>query len=69
MLQTTRTCNVQFLPGNSILQVIPQISKVKLTSLKSTDTYASIIFYQKALSPGAECYGNKFYDVMPTIHC
>ena len=56
---------VQFLL--SILQVIPQISKVKLTSSKSVVTYVSMIFDQKALSPGAECYGNKLYGVMPPI--
>ena len=63
--QTTRKCIVQFLP--SILQVIPQISKVKLNSLKSIVTYIFITFYQKALSPVTECYGNKLYGVMPPI--
>ena len=56
---------VQFLL--SILQVIPQISKVKITSSKSVVTYVSMIFDQKALSPGAECYGNKLYGVTPPI--
>ena len=65
MFQTTRKCIVLFFP--SILQVIPQISKVKFTSLKSVVTYVSTIFYQKALSPGAECYGNKLYGVMPPV--
>ena len=60
-----KECIVQFIPR--ILQVIPQISKVKLTSLKSIVTYAFIIFYQKALPPGAECYANKLYGVMPPI--
>ena len=60
-----KECIVQFIPH--ILQVIPQISKVKLTSLKSIVTYAFIIFYQKPLPPGAECYANKFYGVTSPI--
>ena len=56
---------VQFLL--SILHVIPKISKVKLTSSKSVVTYVSMIFDQKGLSPGAECYDNKLYGVMPPI--
>ena len=45
----------------------PQISKVELTSLKSFVTHVSMVFYQKALSPGAECHGGKLYGVMPPI--
>ena len=56
---------VQFLI--SLLDILPCLTKVKISTNDSKVIFVSTIFDQKALSPGAGKYGNTLYEVLPAI--
>ena len=51
-----------------ILQdLFPKISKIKIVAQNSVVVYTSIIFYQKAVSPGGCVYSDALYGILPPI--